>query len=144
MVLLVVLLFVGLVQTPVHASTSLERQMLRLTNASRDRRDLHRLRLDPSRSDTARKHSLAMARSGDLFHSSDPVDAYLRGVAWRRWGENVGDTGVNWGSDLHELQDAFMASPGHRANVLEPGFERLAVGVVRRDGEAWVTLFFYG
>ncbi len=36
--LLVVLLFVGLVQTPAHATTPLERQMLRLTKASRERR----------------------------------------------------------------------------------------------------------
>ncbi|MEO8291828.1 MAG: CAP domain-containing protein [Actinomycetota bacterium] len=141
---LVVLLVMTAFQVPAHASATLERQMLRLTNAAREQRGLHRLRLDASRSDTARKHSVSMGNDGGLFHTSDPVDTYLRGVRWYRWGENVGDTGVDWGSDLRELQNAFMASPEHRANVLEPGFRRLAVGVVRRDGEAWVTLFFYG
>ena len=141
MFLLVVLLFVGLAQAPAQAATTLERQMLRLTNVSREHRDLHRLRLDNSRSDRARRHSVAMARYGDLYHTSDPVDFYLRGVRWSRWGENVGDTGT--GSDLRPLQDAFMASRDHRANVLNPRFERVAVGVVMRGGEAWVTLFFY-
>jgi uncharacterized protein YkwD len=140
-VLLVVLLFVGLVHTPAHATTTLERRMLRLTNESRELRDLHRLRLDHARSDRARRHSVAMARYGDLFHTSDPPDYYLRGVRWSRWGENVGDTGG--GSDLRPLHDAFMDSPDHRANVLNPRFERVAVGVVMRGGKAWVTLFFY-
>jgi uncharacterized protein YkwD len=142
MFLLVVLLVVGLVQTPASAATTLERQMLRLTNVSRERRDLHRLRLDKPRSDRARRHSVAMAHYGDLYHTSDPTEVYLRGVSWRNWGENVGDTGT--GPDLEALQAAFMASPEHRANVLNPRFRRVAVGVVMRDGEAWVTLFFYG
>jgi uncharacterized protein YkwD len=141
MFLLVVLLLVGMAQTPAHAATTLERQMLRLTNVSRERRDLHRVRLDNSRSDRARRHSVAMARYGELYHTSDPTDFYLRGIRWQRWGENVGDTGT--GSDLRALQDEFMDSPDHRANVLDPKFERVAIGVVMRDGEAWVTLFFY-
>jgi uncharacterized protein YkwD len=141
MFLLVLLLVVGLVQTPAHANTTLEHRMLRLTNESRARRDLPRLHLDRSRSDRARKHSVAMARDG-LFHTPDPTEVYLRGVRWSRWGENVGDTGG--GSDLRPLQDAFMASPEHRENVLDPSFDRVAIGVVMRDGEAWVTLFFYG
>jgi uncharacterized protein YkwD len=141
MLLLVVLVLVGLVQTPAHANTKLERTMLRLTNAARERRDLPRLRLDDVRSDRARKHSVAMARKG-LYHTPDPTEVYLSDVRWSRWGENVGDTGG--GSDLRPLQDAFMDSPEHRANVLERSFDRVAIGVVMRDGEAWVTLFFYG
>jgi uncharacterized protein YkwD len=144
MFLLVVLLVVGLAQTPAHANTTLEHRMLRLTNESRERHDLPRLRLDNARSDRARKHSVAMARYGDIYHTTDPTDVYLRDVRWSRWGENVGDSGTDNGSDLGPLQKAFMISPEHRANVLDPRFHRVAIGVVMRDGEAWVTLFFYG
>jgi uncharacterized protein YkwD len=140
--LLAVLLAVGLVQTPAHANTTLEHRMLRLTNEARARRDLPRLHLDNARADRARKHSVAMARDGYLSHTADPTEVYLRDVRWSRWGENVGDTGG--GADLRPLQRAFMASPEHRENVLEPSFDRVAIGVVMRDGEAWVTLFFYG
>jgi len=135
-----VALFLGLVASPASAATDLEREMLRLTNRDRASHDVHRLRLNNSISRKAHKHSAAMARDGRIFHTGDPAGFYLRGVRWTKWGENVGLTG----SDLGRLQDAFMDSPVHRSNVLDRRFHKVAVGVVRRDGTAWVTLFFYG
>ena len=140
-VLLVALLFLGFLQTPARATTSLEREMLRLTNASRVRHDVHRLRLDAGRTTRAHKHSAAMARRGTLYHTSDPADYYLRGVRWSKWGENVGETSTG---DLSILQQAFMDSPVHRRNILDERFRKVGVGVVVRDGSDWVTLFFYG
>lgn len=140
-ILLVALLFLGFVQTPAHAATSLERQMLNLTNTSRADHGVHRLRLDAGRTTKAHKHSAAMARSGSLYHTSDPADYYLRGVRWSKWGENVGETSSD---DLSVLQQAFMDSPVHRHNILDERFRKVGVGVVVRDGRAWVTLFFYG
>jgi uncharacterized protein YkwD len=139
-ILLATLLLLSLAPSTASAATPLEREMLRLTNASRVDRGVHRLRLDDVRSDKAHKHSATMARGGEIFHTHDPVDFYLRGVRWTKWGENVGRTE----GDLDELQDAFMASPVHRSNILDDRFDKVAVGVVRRDGTAWVTLFFYG
>ena len=37
-----------------------------------------------------------------------------------------------------------MDSPVHRRNILDARFRKVGVGVVLRDGTAWVTLFFYG
>jgi uncharacterized protein YkwD len=37
-----------------------------------------------------------------------------------------------------------MASSGHRANVLNRSFQRVAIGAVRVHGMLWVTVFFYG
>jgi uncharacterized protein YkwD len=114
-------------------------QLLKLTNASRERHGLAVLRLDRERSILARKHSRKMAAAGELFHSTD-VSPYLVGVDWHRWGENVGYTP----GTLEGLHDAFMASKPHRHNVLEADFRRVAIGAVRADGVLWVTLFFYG
>ena len=139
-IVLVTLLFVGLVPSPASAATALEKQMLRHTNASRDRHGLKPLRLDAGRTSKAHRHSAAMARAGELYHTGDPADFYLRGVRWSRWGENVGrSTGK-----LDGLQDAFMASPVHRSNILGSRYKRVGVGVVRRGGAHWVTLFFFG
>jgi len=138
--LLVALLFLGFLQTPAHAATSLERQMVRLTNASRLNHGERRLRIDGGRTTKAHKHSAAMARAGSLYHTSDPADYYLRGVRWSKWGENVGETTV----DLSDLQVAFMNSTVHRHNILDRRFHRAGVGVVQRGGTFWVTLFFYG
>jgi uncharacterized protein YkwD len=139
-ILLVTLLFLGFLQTPAHAATSLERQMLNLTNASRADHGVHRLRLDAGRTTKAHKHSAAMARADRLYHISDPADYYLRGVRWSRWGENVGESPV----DLRDAQVAFMQSPEHRHNILDRRFHKVGVGVVHRGGTFWVTLFFYG
>jgi uncharacterized protein YkwD len=138
--LLVVALFLGGVSAPASAATELERQMLRLTNASRAEHDVGRLRLDDRRSTKAHRHSADMAEFGDIYHTVDAARFYLRGMRWTKWGENVGRTS----GTLARLQRAFMASPVHRENILDPRFDRVAVGVVERDGEAWVTLFFYG
>lgn len=114
-------------------------QLLKLTNAARERRGLAKLQLDREASRIARRHSAAMAAAGDLFHTTD-VSPYLDGIDWHRWGENVGYTP----GSIAGLQEAFMQSDPHRHNVLEPGFRRLAIGTVRVGGVLWVTLFFYG
>jgi uncharacterized protein YkwD len=137
---LVTILFVGLMGTPASAATDLERQMLRATNASRERHDVPRLRLDRQSTSKAHRHSAAMAANGEIFHTADPADFYLRGVRWSKWGENVGRTA----GELVGLQDAFMNSQVHRDNILDRRFKKVGIGVVRRDGTSWVTLFFFG
>ena len=139
-IVLVTLLFVALVGTPASAATDLERQMLRITNASRDKHDVPPLRLDRGRTKKAHRHSAAMAANGEIFHTADAADFYLRGVRWSKWGENVGRTE----GELGGLQDAFMDSQVHRGNILDRRFKKVGIGVVRRDGTAWVTLFFFG
>jgi uncharacterized protein YkwD len=65
-----------------------------------------------------------MAQSDSIFHRTD-----LRsGVTgnWRRLGENVGV-----GPDVPQLMDAFIASPGHYANLVDPTFTSIGVGTVR-------------
>jgi uncharacterized protein YkwD len=114
-------------------------QLLKLTNAARQRRGLAKLQLDREASRIARRHSSAMAAAGELYHTTN-VSPYLDGVDWHRWGENVGYTP----GSIEGLQQAFMDSEPHRRNVLEHGFRRVAIGTVRVDGVLWVTLFFYG
>ena len=114
--------------------------MKRETNASRLYHDMRRLDLHDRLSDLARRHSLAMARKGSLFHTANPSSYYLKGIGWSTWGENVGVTG----GSVDDLQRAFMHSPPHRANVLNRAFRHVAIGAVRVDGALWVTVFFYG
>jgi uncharacterized protein YkwD len=114
--------------------------MTRQTNRSRIRHDIRRVELRAAMSDLARRHSVRMARRGELFHTANPVSYYLRGVHWSRWGENVGYTS----GSIEDLQDLFMGSPPHRANILNRRFRHVAVGTVRRNGTLWVTVFFYG
>jgi uncharacterized protein YkwD len=113
-------------------------KLLRATNESRERFDLPKLLLNRELSLIARRHSVAMARSGVLFHTAD-VGIYLQAIGWHTWGENVGYT--PWG--VTSIHRAFMNSPHHRVNILNRAFDKVAIGSVRMDGTLWVTVFFY-
>ena len=80
---------------------------------------------------SARQHAAEMAAAGEIFHA-DPISAGLT-VEWVKLGENVG---VGAGVDV--LIDAFLASPGHYANIVDPSFTRIGVGVVW-SGESLYT-----
>ena len=114
-------------------------KLFRATNESRQRFELPMLRLNRELSVIARRHSRAMARRGELFHTVD-IDIYLRGIAWHIWGENVGYT--PW--QVASVERAFMDSPIHREHILNRAFYQVAIGSVRVDSTLWVTVFFYG
>ena len=113
-------------------------QMLQLTNAAREKKDRDALRLDRVLSQYAFEHSRAMAGDGSLFHSEDLSDV-LDGVNWSMGGENVGVA-----SSLTGVQSAFMGSKFHRQNILQSGYDHVAIGVFESDGSFWVTVIFYG
>lgn len=132
--------------SPIHARTDVRVQVgtdawqvFKATNASRAASHLVNLQLNRAMSQIARRHSLAMAHAGELFHTTE-VSVYLDGVEWHAWGENVGYTP----GDVASLQKEFMNSPPHRENILDGAFHQVAIGAVRVDGTLWVTVFFYG
>jgi uncharacterized protein YkwD len=117
--------------------------MYHATNNSRVNHGVRRVDIHWQISKLARQHSIAMANRGSIFHTSSSViqGTYLKGIDWSTWGENVG---ITTGS-VSDLQQAFMQSPGHRANILNQRFRRVALGTYRDDdGYLWVTVFFYG
>jgi uncharacterized protein YkwD len=128
---------------PAQAALGVRGKMYRATNHSRQNHELRHVDIHFRISKLARRHSIAMANRGSIFHSSRPVieGRYLEGVRWNTWGENVGVTP----GTVSELQGAFMDSPLHRANILNRTFRKVAVGTYRDDeGLLWVTIFFYG
>ena len=77
-----------------------------------------------------------MADEGRLSHStlSDGVPA-----GWTTLGENVA-----YASTMAGAISALEASAPHRANMLNPAFTSVAIGVVARNGKVWVTEVFVG
>jgi uncharacterized protein YkwD len=134
------LLWSGIATDHARAGAAQQRrtEMLQLTNGDRADKDRDALRLDKKMSRYATKHSREMANAGYLFHSED-LAGVLDGVDWSMGGENVGV-----GSSLNDLEAAFMASKPHRKNILQKGFDHVAFGVVKSDGNLWVTVIFYG
>ena len=111
---------------------------LRLLNQQRKKHGLPVFRLNRSLSYSAWRHSKRMVRRGYLFHTQD-LYSFVRAYGPSRWGENVGQ--ATW---LRQVVSMWMRSASHRQNVLNRGFRRVGVGVVRARGWVWVTAIFYG
>jgi uncharacterized protein YkwD len=77
-----------------------------------------------------------LAADGRLSHSTLSLGVP---AGWRLLGENVAYAG-----SLDQAMTALERSPGHRANLLNPKFTKVAVGVVQAKGLYWVTEVFIG
>ncbi|MEZ5176516.1 MAG: CAP domain-containing protein [Acidimicrobiia bacterium] len=125
-------MFVAIMAIPAVAGSA--GQFLSKINASRSAAGLAPLEGYWDLADDARAHSNLMADRGELFHSSN-LGSVTTG--WERLGENVGV-----GLDVASLHDAFMASSGHRKNILGD-YNYAGVGVtVDDEGFMWVTVIF--
>lgn len=81
-----------------------------------------------------------MAGSQTLRHNPSYGDQILRHRNYRTAGENVG-RGYEQGS----LFQAFMNSPGHRANIESTAYSHVTVGCLTDGGgQLWVTQNFWG
>lgn len=94
-------------------------QMLCLVNKERSRQGLPAMGLDDLLTRAAQMHSDDQARMNSMSHSgsdgSQPSDRVTRvGFQWRSMAENVA-----YGyADSNTCMQAWMNSPGHRANIL--------------------------
>jgi len=107
--------------------------MLRLVNAERAKIGLSPLRADFDLAAVAGAHGDEMFRLGYFAHDSavtgSPGDriaaADIQAIAT---GENLA-----YAPSLRVAHEGLMNSPGHRANILNAGFTRLGIGVVRSE-----------
>ena len=93
-----------------------------MTNADRTANGLKALATAADLQSQAQQHAADMARAGVLAHTTN-LGSKISG--WQRIGENVGR-----GPKLTDIETAFMASPSHRENILDPAFSQIGVGVV--------------
>ncbi len=75
-----------------------------------------------------------MAATNTLYHST-LTDGIT--VAWTKLGENVGV-----GGDVPSLFQAFVNSPLHYANMVDPTFQWVGLGVAYGGGRMWVAMEF--
>jgi uncharacterized protein YkwD len=103
-----------------------------LVNRERTRRGLRALRANPALAAAAREYSRDMVRRHYFAHGDVPdrifAHDYAAGLHIRLLGENLA-----WGTGRFGtpalIVDSWMHSPGHRANVLRPGFREAGAGV---------------
>lgn len=111
-----------------------EREFVSLIAQERSSRGLGALTEDAELIDVARRHAARMAANKDLHHNPNLQNEVSD---WEVLGENVGR-----GASVAEVHQAFMESESHRAQILEPRYLEVGVGVVWADGEVWVVEVF--
>ncbi len=124
---------------------TIEQDLFKLVNIERQKLDLAPVRFSPPLSFLARKHSQNMALRGDISHLSTSGETYSERLVegefyFIKSGENVAYSQTFIPEFIHQ---GFMDSPGHRANVLDPDFDELGIGVVfKEDNGYYVTQDF--
>jgi uncharacterized protein YkwD len=103
-------------------------------NTLRAGRRLPPLEVHPGLTRKSRKWAATMAASRRIWHSRVSSDV---NVAWRKLGENVG-----MGRDQSGLHAAFVASGTHLANLIDPAFRYVGLGVVASGGILYVSQVF--
>ena len=151
---LLLTLVVGMLALPIPANAGprTDAAFVRATNADRRDNGLRSLSSSATLAKLARSHSVAMARksaaryggrcdSRALWHN----DISRSSDHWVWLGQNVGCGSL--GSDglaasVRRIQNAFMASSGHRRNILYRKANLFGVGTWIKDGIIWVTVNF--
>lgn len=121
------------VTTGLTVDEATEAEMLLLVNKERIAAGLDPVVADAELTAVARDHGNEMFRLGYFAHESpvtgDPSDRLgAAGIPYLVSGENLA-----FAPTVEIAHRGLMQSPGHRANILNPAFTRLGVGVIRSE-----------
>ena len=115
------------------ALTAPEQDYLSRINALRTSVGVQPLELDSTMTVLADEHTREMVAMHDLHHTHDLKVGV--GNAWTKLGENVG-----YGTTIELTWNAFVASPSHYANLVDPAFTHIGIVVIQGDdGLYWTT-----
>ena len=132
-----------------YTPTKLETYFLKLVNEVRAKVGAKPLVFDGELLASADAHSLWMAQTGNYSHTGiKGSNAGKRmtdaSYGWQSWGENIalGFGGFNEDT-VRSLHEAFVNSPVHYANMINPKFEEIGIGVqLGPNGSVYVTQNF--
>lgn len=116
-----------------------EWEMLNLVNRERTKVGLNVLTMDFKLRDVARAHSLDMFKRNYFSHETpeglSPFDRLDKaGIEYRAAGENLA-----LAPSVELAHQGLMNSPGHKANILSPDFNKIGIGTV--DGGLYGKMF---
>lgn len=134
-------------------ASDLEVQMLLLINAERAAVGLDPVQLELDLNEAAEVHSEWMIATDTFSHTgaggSNPGDrmrdaGFTFANSWT-WGENVAWQSIRGAAgfedDVINLHNALMNSPGHRANILNPDFDYIGIGITVGEYDGWTGIF---
>lgn len=103
-------------------------------NELRANKGLAPLKVSANLTDKARAWSAGMSAAGKIWHStlSDGVTE-----DWKKLGENVG-----MGGSVDGLHRAFVDSPRHYDNLVDPAFSHVGIGIAMNGSTIYVSQVF--
>ena len=107
--------------------TRSEAALLGQVNRTRAAYGVAPLRVDTRLTQAARAHSREMAATGRFEHGSLADRIARFGVPGIRFGENLA-WAAGTSASAKSIVDGWLASPGHRANLLSPAYRRIGLG----------------
>jgi Cysteine-rich secretory protein family len=113
---------------------SAEQQFLADINQLRTSKGLQPLTVDAQLTGIARQWAQHMADTNTLAHNPNFPNEVTED--WGKLGENVGE-GPD--PDVQGLFQAFVNSPHHYANLVDPSYNRVGIGVVVVNGTIWTA-----
>jgi uncharacterized protein YkwD len=115
-------------------------EVVPLTNADRGANGLDGLSRSACLDSVASGFAEQMARTGVLAHNAGAGAGVSGCRTDATWGDNVGRA---LPCDIALLEREWMASPGHRHNILTAAFTSIGVGAwTGDDGTCWVQVLF--
>lgn len=121
--------------------TSYEKEVVKLVNEARRNNGIGELTYNWELSRVARYKSQDMRDNSYFSHTSPTYGSPFRmiksfGISYKTAGENI----ARGQASPAAVVSAWMSSPGHRANILNPSFTEIGVGYVA-DGRYWTQMF---
>lgn len=114
-------------------------QIFSTTNDQRDAHDRVELRRQDCVQRYAERQARKMAEAEEIFHQD--LQRVLRDCGLSRAGENVA-YGFEDGRSV--VNQGWMRSAGHRANILNPRFRLLGTGAREGDDNLWYAVQVFG
>lgn len=110
-------------------------QVIKLVNEERAAYNLKPLQNSNDLGIKAQRWADAIAQEGKLVHSNLASEI---NSGWHIVGENLAVA-----NSIEEIHRILMESPSHRANILNPRFTHVGIGVTQRTGHMyWVVQVF--
>ncbi len=116
--------------------------MIGLVNEERAKAGCGPLTEHPLLTKAAQGHSDDMAARDFFDHTNPDGDGpgeriTAAGYTWSSYGENI----AKGQTTPAQVMDAWMNSPGHRANILNCGFKEIGIGLHTSGGPYWTQAF---
>ena len=122
------------------SGTFTQQQLIDATNDFRAQNGLAPVKANAALNDLAQDWAETVARTGDFKHRPEFAQSYPAG--WRGAGENI--AGQPTGNNPRAFVDQWANSPGHRANLLNPDFTDLGVGIARGNDGMYYAVQNFG